>query len=238
MTEVQTLRDTAPSNDDRFVQQVRRNVEQTWSWYDRAYEYGRGERREERRQEALHIAQEALSQYDIEAGGLELVRNMIVIGGPLAFRVTSGDRTYALHVYNPSPMNVENPLDGLTGIRDRADVLQSGLQWFDALNRDTELSVQAPISNREGRFVTQVEVDTGLVNCALLDWVEGEEVSEDHRRNIGRSMDDIRHLGTVLGKIHEHSRQWDPPEAFVLPRVDRTKLNAALVVLRWAAEQG
>ena len=97
MSDVQTLRDTAPSNDDRFVQQVRRNIETTWSWYDRAYEYGRGEHRDELQQDVLRIAEQAMTHYDVEAGGIELVQNMIVIGGPMAFRVASGGRTYALH---------------------------------------------------------------------------------------------------------------------------------------------
>ncbi len=237
MSDVQTLRDTAPSNDDRFVQQVRRNVEKTWAWFDRAYEYGRGEHRDERRQEALRVAEQAMTHYDVETGGTELVRNMIVIGGPMAFRLTSGGKTFALHVYNPAPIRVENPLDSLTGIRDRADVLESGLRWFDAMGRDTDLTVQQPIPNQEGDFVTQVVSDGEAINCALLDWVEGDEVAENHRKNIGRPVSDLRNLGVMSAKMHQHAGHWDWPDGFVLPRMDRTRMQTALEVLRWASEQ-
>lgn len=140
-------------------------------------------------------------------------------------------------VYNPAPIRVENPLDSLTGIRDRADVLGSGLQWFDALGRDTDLIVQQPVSNREGGFVTQIEVEDGAVNCALLDWIEGDGASGDHRENVGRPVSDIHSLGVMLGKMHQHAGQWDLPDGFVLPRYDRTRMQTAVEVLRWAVEQ-
>ena len=237
MSDVQTLRDTAPSNDDRFVQQVRRNIETTWSWYDRAYEYGRGDRRDERQQDALRIAEQATTQYDIEVDELALIRNSIVIGGPMAFRLTSGDQRFALHVYNPSPIGVENPLDSLTGIRDRSDVLEFGLKWFDALAQDTDLTVQQPIANREGSLITQVDVEGQGVNCALLDWVEGDEVSGYHPDNVGRPVSDLRNLGVMLARMHRHAGDWTLPEGFVLPRMDRTRMQTALEVVRWAAEQ-
>ena len=234
---MQTLRDAAPSNDDRFVQQVRRNIEQTRIWFDRAYEFGRGEHRDQRQQDVTRIAEKAMTHYDVVASGLEMVRNSIVIGGPMTLRVASIGKTFALHVYNPTLMDVESPLDSLTGIRDRADVLESGLRWFDALGRDTDLTVQQPIPNREGRLVTQVDVEGEFVNCALLDWVEGDEVSAVHRENIGRPISDMRNLGVMLGKMHQHAGLWTHPDAFVLPRMDRTKTQTALDVLRWAAEQ-
>ncbi len=238
MSDMQTLSNNAPSHDDRFVQQVRASVEKTWSWYDRAYEFGKGEKQAQRHQQLQRIAEQALTHYDVEKARLTFTRNMIVIGGPMTFRMTAQDRTYALHVYNPAPMRIPNPLQSLSGIRDRSDVLESGLQWFGALNRDTDLTAQEPVPNREGRFVTEVSLNGNEpVNCALLEWVEGDELTGVHKENIGRSVSDMRNLGVMLGKMHRHASQWNPPEGFVLPRMDREKMQTALEVLRWAADQ-
>ena len=116
---------------------------------------------------------------------------MIIIGGHVTFQVQTPEQKYALHIYNPIPMDISNPLQSLSGIRDQQDVLTSGLQWLSALSRDIDLSVQTPVPNTLGYLITQVETQEGeKINCALLTWIEGDLLTGVHKETIGRPIGD------------------------------------------------
>ena len=99
---------------------------------------------------------------------------------------------------------------GRPGCKEQA-AIHSELEWVDAIARDTDLVVRAPVVNREGRLLT-VASTPGVPEprvCALFRWVKGRFVSQHDLTG--------RHLvmvGRLMGRLHDHAAGFVPSSGF------------------------
>ena len=105
---------------------------------------------------------------------------------------------------------------GRPGCKEQA-AIRSELEWVDAIARDTDLVVRAPVVNREGRLLT-VASTPGVPEprvCALFRWVKGRFVSQHDLTG--------RHLvmvGRLMGRLHDHAAGFVPSSGFTRIRWD------------------
>lgn len=115
------------------------------------------------------------------------------------------------------------------------DVVNSELLWLEALCQDTDLVLQEPVRNREGRLVTQVPVEDGgtTVNCTMLHWLDGQPYSSDLEPE-----QTVRQIGEILATLHLHASRWEIPQGFRRPKRDIAYFEDALQRLRPAVADG
>jgi Ser/Thr protein kinase RdoA (MazF antagonist) len=97
-------------------------------------------------------------------------------------------------------------------------------RWLDALTRETDVSVPAPLAARDGSFVVDVDADdvAGWRMCVVFRWLKGRPLTEDlTERNLAAA-------GEVVARLHSHAgtfrapeglRTWDSPFPFGTPVV-------------------
>lgn len=115
----------------------------------------------------------------------------------------------------------------------RYEVIQSELVWLEALQSDTMLVTPRPLRTPDGSSIVQMEARfcDEPVNCTLLHWLPG--------RHLGRRTGRHAHgMGTMVGRLHQHSRKWHPPEGFIRPNYDWDRLAGPLEPLHEAVKQG
>jgi Ser/Thr protein kinase RdoA (MazF antagonist) len=169
-----------------------------------------------------NIALAALNYYDL-------------VQGTLRFLGHSGNVTFYLETPQQEKFLLRIHLD-IAGddIWQKPDIIKSELLWLEALHRDTNLTVQEPMQNKEGKWVTQIQTnDTpDVYYCSLLRWIDGSTSLE------ARSSQQAYQLGLLMAQLHQHSNQWKLPQNFVRPFYDENRLSAALSSLYPAVSQG
>ncbi|MGJ5675657.1 MAG: hypothetical protein ACR9NN_18925 [Nostochopsis sp.] len=107
-----------------------------------------------------HIAKAALNQYAVQ-GELRFLGH----SGNVTFYVEAPEGKFLLRIHQ-----------SFSGLQDdiwqRRDIIESELLWLDALRHHTNITVQEPVQNLEGRWVTQVLVDDtqDVFYCSLSAW--------------------------------------------------------------------
>jgi Ser/Thr protein kinase RdoA (MazF antagonist) len=156
----------------------------------------------------LPLARHALQSYALEGGGLDFLQHSDTV----TYRVASpkGEQVFLLRLHLPVTAAM-----GSHGAD--PDALRSELQWLDALNRETDLTLQRPICTAEGAWVAQLtdRRDGSPVNATLLTWLEGEP----YQRELDTE-DTARQIGSILAKLHQHAETWAVPLGFSRPRRD------------------
>jgi Ser/Thr protein kinase RdoA (MazF antagonist) len=97
-----------------------------------------------------------------------------------------------------------------------AQTIESEMAWLTALRRDTDLDVPEPVRSHDGPFVVVVE-DAGVPvphACVLLRWLQGR--FSDRRL----TPEQLRRVGILEARLHDHAARWTPPTGFQRPRVD------------------
>lgn len=158
--------------------------------------------------EALEpLARHALASYALDVAGLELITN----DWNCVFRVDLRDGgRRVLRVSLPD--------------RRTHSQVEAEMRWLDALARDTELRVPAPVAARDDSFVVEATADGvgGSRMCAVFHWIEGEPLI-DHL--VGPN---LAAAGEAAARLHEHARTfpippglrtWDTPFPFEEPVV-------------------
>lgn len=166
------------------------------------------------------LALTALAQYDINLTQLVFLSH----SENVTFRVQATGSDGALFL-----LRIHSPV---TGFRDdiwqQTAVIESELLWLVALRRDTDLVAPYPVQNNSGSFVTSIEHAGKLLNCTLLNWIDGSvintKITAMHACGVGQ----------LMGKLHQHASVWELPENFVRPAYDSQQLHASLIVLRSA----
>jgi len=142
----------------------------------------------------LHaVAAETITQYDLDDPTLAYHG----FDTNLLYRVTtrSGAR-YMLRCAVPGWRSYEN--------------LASEAMWLEALDRDTDIPVPVIVQSKSGKRVLQVSdprID-GTWNTSLMRWVPG--------RDLGHYLTaaNLRLMGELFAKLHEHGASWKPPKGF------------------------
>lgn len=145
------------------------------------------------------LALTALASYDLGDFTLRPIQHR----ENATFLVRAGGCRYVLRVSRP-------------GCKTQS-AIRSELEWTDAIARDTDLVVRAPVVNREGQLLT-VASTPGVPEprvCALFRWVKGRFVSQHDLTG--------RHLvmvGRLVGRLHCHAEGFVPPPGFTRIRWD------------------
>ena len=169
------------------------------------------------------IAKAALNQYAVVQGELRFLGH----SGNVTFYVEAPEEKFLLRIHQ-----------AFSGLEDdiwlRPDVIESELLWLAALRQQTNIIVQEPVQNLEGRWVTQVLADDtqDVFYCSLLRWIDGY-VSDTHR-----TPEQAHQLGLLIAQLHHHSSQWKLPQNFVRPIFDENRLGTALSALYPAVSYG
>jgi Ser/Thr protein kinase RdoA (MazF antagonist) len=158
--------------------------------------------------EALEpLARHALASYAIDVAGLELITN----DWNYVFRVDlrDGDRR-VLRVSLPD--------------RRAREQVDAEMHWLDALARESDVRVPAPVAARDGSLVVEATADgvDGPRMCAVFHWIAGEPLI-DHLTG-----PNLAAAGEAAAHLHEHARTfpippglrtWDTPFPFEEPVV-------------------
>jgi Ser/Thr protein kinase RdoA (MazF antagonist) len=171
------------------------------------------------------LAGQALAAYDL----IGHTRTFIRHSDNATFKVEGPDAgTYLLRIHVPVSAAM-----GAQGAD--PDMVRSELLWLDALSRDTDLVLQAPVRNRDGELVTQLPAGDGAppVNCTLMRWVEGQPYHRDLE-----SEGTARQIGRILATLHNHASRWQVPPGFARPRRDVAYFESALATVRLARDDG
>lgn len=159
------------------------------------------------------IAKAALNQYAVVQGELRFLGH----SGNVTFYVEAPEEKFLLRIHQ-----------AFSGLQDdlwqRPDIIESELLWLVALRHETNVIVQEPVQNLEGRWVTQVLADDtqDVFYCSLLRWIDGYVSDTD------LTPQQAYQLGLLIAQLHRHSSQWKLPQNFVRPIFDENRLRAAL----------
>ena len=96
------------------------------------------------------------------------------------------------------------------------DEIRSEVAWLHAIDEDTDIGVPAPIARLDGDYVSEVSLP-GEINpicCAVYRWVPG--VMLDDRL----TEDNVRRLGILMARLHEHAAGFTPAEGFHIRTFD------------------
>ncbi len=109
---------------------------------------------------------------------------------------------------------------------DGPDALRSELIWLQALGRDTDLHVPAPVPTRAGELITSYTLDGGPeAHACLLHWVPGSALIRAPSPAL------LGHAGGLAAHLHRHAQQWAPPPGFTRPCWDLDWLLGPQAVL-------
>jgi len=169
------------------------------------------------------IVQQALSAYDLD-------------DQPRTFIQHSENVTYKVEQPNhgASLLRLHLPVQPSLDAPDTdARTVNSEMLWLQALNREVQLPVPLPLKNNHGEFVTQIKEANQVINCTLLQWLEGQAYEHEFETE-----DTAAQIGVLIGKLHLHTSRWRVPAGFRRPVRDRAYFEKSLVTLQLAAEQG
>lgn len=137
----------------------------------------------------------AVAQYDLDVAEIDEVR---VINNAV-FRLRTPSRDYALRIHRP-------------GHRLPTQI-RSELVYLASLAEGSEVVVPFPIATRSGEFVALVDAADGVRHASLVTWLGGEV----RRPGRGAGAATLFRIGKALGRTHQFSESFDPPDGFDLP---------------------
>ena len=150
-------------------------------------------------------ARTALTHYPLATSAVRVLGH----SENLTFQVVEHEHgaTYLLRLHRPSTAN-------FAGLRQQPVAIASELQWLVALRRDTAITVQEPVRNTHGHFVTSITVPAvGRVPCTLLRWVAGEPFDP----LAPAAGDLVAPYAQLVARLHQHAKTWHIPASFVRP---------------------
>ncbi len=143
----------------------------------------------------LDCAKIALANYDLGAVSVQIVQHNA--GIVYRLEAINGDARFLLKIH-------ESAGDGLM---DTPAQLAAQMAWLQALTEDGRIVVQSPIANRQGEFVTQVQLAglDRLSSVCVQRWITAQHVDdwdEPHARAVG----------VLLASLHSISEKWPGSE--------------------------
>lgn len=176
--------------------------------------------------EYIDYAKKVLPCFPITYSEIEFIRhneNMI-------YKIidTTLNKSYVLRIH-------KSKIEGFSGIQHSYECLKSEMEFLSYLS-NTSLTIQKPINNCYGEFVTtsyEYETQTPLYST-LLEWIEGSTLTlqEDN-------LDDIIYsLGVNVAILHEASMQFQPSNHFLRPVYSTQNLKLAMEDLQYGIDVG
>ena len=168
-------------------------------------------------QDRLEFADKALDAYDIQPIAVFFLQH----SENMTFRVRATQGDFLLRIHSPSI-----PTFGDHGAN-RA-IVNSEMVWLAAL-LEANFPVPPPVRTHQGQYTTQVD---GL-NVTLLRWLEGELLTREME-----SEDTAAQIGSLIGRLHQQSANWQIPSGFNRPARDAAFFENAVLSLWPAVEDG
>lgn len=169
------------------------------------------------------LAQLALQEYDL----VEYELNYIGQSGTIIYHVTEtgNQKQYSLRIHQSLSKGDEKEWSS-------KETIQSELTWLNALSKEADLQVPAPIRNKKNSFITELNHENSIVYCTLLHWIQGEQ------KPFIATMEDAAKVGSMIGKLHKQSSKWEAPEGFSRPFFDERKLEGSLRKIKESINNG
>ncbi len=101
---------------------------------------------------------------------------------------------YALRVNRPIAQNAAN--------------IHSELLWLVALSRDTDLHIPVPVPTKQGALFAEATYRHITRIYTLFHWLDGVMLDQE------LTLAQMEAVGVFMGKLHNHSAQWTPPQGF------------------------
>ncbi|MGF1667086.1 MAG: phosphotransferase enzyme family protein [Acidimicrobiia bacterium] len=141
---------------------------------------------------------EVLARYDLDVVDVAAVR----VTNNAVFRLNTTADSYALRIH-------------------RADYrlpqqIRSELSYVEALAEGSEVMVPRPVRTRGGDLVAALEVGGDVRYASVVAWLDGEV----RRPGRGAGRATLFGIGQALGRIHQFSAGFNPPDGFDLPTWD------------------
>ena len=140
------------------------------------------------------MLRDILLQYELKNPHTDVLQHH----GNLVVRVQTANAVYVLRVYEQATS---------------PERIQEELEWLVALQRDTDLAVPSPVTNREKTLITPwIGHGVSILHYAVLfNWVDGNPVSQYLSQEICAA------IGTLIARLHRHAQSYTRPQntAFV-----------------------
>ena len=146
------------------------------------------------------MAREALAGFGIQPTRL----SQLTAATNTIFRVdTAGGDRVVLRIASPQSAHSEGET-------------VSEISWMHAVDQDTDIRIAAPVSTRDGRWVTHHRLD-GVPEarlCSVFRWVPGAMLADRlTETNVARH-------GELAARLHLHGRSYRPPSDFRIRAYD------------------
>ena len=134
-------------------------------------------------------------------------------------------------------VSVNEPYDGVE-MATRVEFIRSHLLWLESLAHGTNLTVQTPVRNGDGEFVTLVRGsgDDPEVACTVVEWIAGEGLPD-----CGDELPPAHvaeQMGRILARVHTHAAEWAIPTSFDRPIHDEARIRRSFGRLRVFVDSG
>nr|WP_081289514.1 phosphotransferase [Mycolicibacterium fortuitum] len=143
----------------------------------------------------IDVARLALGQYDI---GADATLRLLNLSENATYLVEDGGTQSILRVHR---QNYHRPHE-----------IESELDWLQALQDDSDITVPTVVPARDGRRLVTVEgEETGGIARHVVQFgmVAGAEPDES-----ALTLDDFHTLGRITAALHDHSQRWERPAGF------------------------
>lgn len=143
----------------------------------------------------IDVARLALGQYDI---GADATLRLLNLSENATYLVEDGGTQSILRVHR---QNYHRPHE-----------IESELDWLQALQDDSDITVPTVLPARDGRRLVTVECEeTGGIARHVVQFgmVAGAEPDES-----ALTLDDFHTLGRITAALHDHSQRWERPAGF------------------------
>lgn len=176
-------------------------------------------------QQLVHIV---LKHYLISNPQITFIRH----NENLTCKLTDGDtnQEYVLRMHIP--------IEGFSNITAQNSYgnLHSEIEFIKAIGENTNISVQIPIRNKSGLFVSEITdpYSNKIIYTTILTWIKGETMRHENPMWEQQAYQ----TGVMTAKLHEFSSNWAEGRTLERHRYDKSKLISAINLIKEAVGLG
>lgn len=170
------------------------------------------------------LARELLSLYNIYDPEIDFIRH----NENMTFKITDKllDKHYLFRIHKPAT-------EGLLGIQHTFEGLVSEMKILNHLYANSTLTVQKPVANKLGEYVTDSsEVVGSSCYSTLLEWIDGE-ILNTRSENIN---DITFKLGENIALFHQCLHRFGAGSNLTRPVYDIKRIDSAIEDLKYCVE--
>ncbi|HBU80459.1 MAG TPA: aminoglycoside phosphotransferase [Paenibacillus sp.] len=168
-----------------------------------------------------------LSEKDYAKVAKEALRQYLIIWEKLVYLGKSDNVTFRVQTNDDNQKFLIKIHIATISIQSKGNIA-SELIWLEALVKDTNLVVPAPVRNLQGDLVTEISTDhsENTFMVTIHHWVNGSVLKREPTSN------ETENLALLMAALHKHSMQWNAPEGFNRPIYNSDHLYSSLNQLK------